>query len=61
MTALVNPAGLCPTRVRTSSTVLATAAWSGTRIDSTWWAPSRSASRTAASGGRPARWSMIAS
>ena len=60
ITALVNPAGLCPTRARTSSTVLVTAAWSGTRMASSWWAPSRSASRTpgrgaGSRGGRPRR------
>ena len=61
ISALVKPAGLWPTRLRTSSTVLATAAWSGTRIPSTWWAPSRRASRTPGSGARPARWSITAS
>ena len=61
ITALVNPTGLWPIRARTSSTVLVTAAWSGIRMASSWWAPSRSASRTAGSGARPARWSMTAS
>ena len=45
-TALTKPAGRCPTFARTRSTVVFTAAWVGTLIDSSWCVPSRSASRT---------------
>jgi hypothetical protein len=35
-----------PTSDRTRSTVVLMAAWAGTRIESSWWHPNRSASRT---------------
>ena len=48
-TAFTKPAGRCPTADRTRSTLVPTAACDGTRIASSWWAPSRSASSTPAS------------
>ena len=41
--------GLWPISRRTTSTVVETAAWAGTRMPSSWCAPSRSASSTGAS------------
>jgi hypothetical protein len=52
------------TRARTRSTVVLIAAWSGTRIESSWWAPTRSASSTRAStfdSGRSVQAARIAS
>ena len=45
-TALVKLPAPVFTRARTRSTVVLIAAWSGTRIDSSWWVPTRSASST---------------
>ena len=47
-TALANPAAPGPTSERTRSTVVLIAAWAGTRMASSWWVPSRSASSTRA-------------
>ncbi len=57
------PAPVLP-RARTRSTVVLIAAWSGTRIDSSWWVPTRSASSTLAStldSGRSVQAERIAS
>jgi len=45
----VNDPAPTPTLAFTRSTVVLIAAWSGTRIASSWWLPSRSASSTFAS------------
>ena len=47
-TALANPAAPGPTSERTSATVVEIAACAGTRMASSWWVPSRSASSTRA-------------
>jgi hypothetical protein len=63
-TALTSPVTRRPTVAAASSTVAETAARSGTRIESTWWAPSRSRSTTAGCNDdnpRPDAASMITS
>ena len=63
-TALTKPAAPAPLTWRARPTVSATAAWAGTRIASTWCAPRRRVSSTAASiavSGRSAATAMIGS
>ena len=49
ITALTNPLAPAPLTIRARPTVSSTAAWAATRMPSSWWAPSRSVSRTLSS------------
>ncbi len=63
-TAFTRPATRSPMAAAARSTVAPTAAWGGTRIPSTWWAPRRSTSMTAGcrvSSFRPEARAMIRS